>query len=194
MIYLAEEGELIGGFLLEDQIKENANVALNNLKKLGVKNTAILSGDNKTSTEKILTKLCVDTAIGELLPKDKAEIIENAKEKYKVMYVGDGINDGISIATADVGVAFGTLKTDVAISTADVVVLGDDINEIPKTIKHAKKIRNNIILNLILAIGVKFLVVLLGIFINVPMGLAIFADVGVLIIVILNCLSLNLLK
>lgn len=190
VVYVAIDGNYAGNIVISDEIKEDSVNTIKNLTKLGIKNIVMLTGDNKKIAEKIGEKLGINKVFSELLPGDKVEklekIFEEKKEKGKVVFVGDGINDAPVLARADVGIAMGGLGSDAAIEAADVVIMTDEPSKIVNAIKLAYKTKKIVWQNIILALGVKLIVLFLGAGGHATMWEAVFADVGVAIIAILN--------
>lgn len=203
-IYIAIEGKCEGCFIIKDQIKDNAATAISQLKAMGIKKTVMLTGDGKMIAEDVSSQLGIDEYYYEMSPIDKvdkfSEIKENIEDNKKIAFVGDGINDAPVLSRADVGIAMGGLGSDAAIEVADIVLMTDDISKLSAAMKIAKKTRKIVIQNIILALSVKFFVLLLaliepfisstifGFFLNYLIYEAIFADVGVSLIAILNSL------
>jgi Cd2+/Zn2+-exporting ATPase len=187
-VFVARNGEYIGSLTLGDKIKTESKSAIARLKTLGVKECLILSGDKPENVEKIKNVLGLDTAYAELKPEDKyaklEEIISNAEGS--VGYVGDGINDAPSLARADIGFAMGAIGSDSAVEAADAVIMSDNLEKIAESVIIARKTISISWQNIILAIGIKVLVMILGTFGYANMWLAVFADVGVSVLAILN--------
>lgn len=188
IIYVALDNKLLGYIIISDEIKEEAKEAIIELKKQGIKQTIILTGDNQQIGDKVGSIVGATKVYGNLMPQDKVtrleEIIENAQGK--VAFVGDGINDAPVIARADLGIAMGDMGSDAAIEAADVVLMRDDLLSISQSIKIANKTNKILWQNIIFSILVKVLVMILGSFGFVDMWTAVFADVGVTIIAVLN--------
>ena len=190
-IYLSLNGEYIGNIQIKDEIKEESYEMVKNLKGFGFNKLTMLTGDNKVEAEKIANDLNIEYR-AELLPDQKVSIIEDAIEKGtgegNVVFVGDGINDAPALIRSDVGIAMGEVGSDAAVEAADVIIMGDDMNKITSIFKIAKKTRRIVLQNIIFAIGVKILVLGLGAFGLANMWAAVFADVGVSIIAVLNAM------
>lgn len=191
VIHTAKNGEYLGYIVISDEIKEDAFAAVKELKKL-VKNTVMLTGDLIGAAEYTAEKLGIDKVYAGLLPSDKVEKTEEIilqKQKNKsVVFVGDGINDAPVLTRADVGIAMGALGSDAAIEAADVVIMDDKPSKIPAAIKIASKTMSIVKQNIIFALGVKALFLILGSFGFITMWGAVFADVGVTLIAVLNSL------
>ncbi len=187
-VNVAIDKKYAGYITIGDEIKEEAKSTIEKIKKLNLNNITILSGDNKKSTEYIAKQLKVDY-IAELFPHEKAEILVRYKN---AAFVGDGINDSPSLAMANPGIAMGNKGTDIAIEYADVVLMDDNLEKIPLAIKIARKTRKIVIENIVFALAVKIALILLGLTGATSMWEAVFGDVGVAIIAILN--SLRILK
>ena len=192
VVYVAIDGAYAGCVAVEDVLRDDAKVAMAELKKAGVKRTVMLTGDNRASGEKTAKAVGIDTVFTELLPQNKVEIAEKLlsekSEKGVLLYAGDGINDAPVLARADVGVAMGGLGSDAAVEAADVVIMTDEPSKIPQAIKISKKTMGIVRQNIIFSIGVKLLVLLLTAFGAVGMWAAVFADVGVSMIAVFNAL------
>ncbi len=187
-VFVARGGEYIGAITLGDRIKTESKSAIEEIKALGVERSVILSGDRGENVEKIKAELSLDMAYGELRPEEKFAHLESliAENRGSVGYVGDGINDAPSLARADVGFAMGAIGSDSAVEAADAVIMSDDLSKIPEAIKIARKTISISWQNIIFAIGIKVLVMILGAFGFANMWLAVFADVGVSVLAILN--------
>ncbi|MBQ9748992.1 MAG: cadmium-translocating P-type ATPase [Clostridia bacterium] len=189
-IHVAHGGEYLGAIIVSDRPKAKASSALAKLRKLGVKKTVMLTGDRAAEAKLTAAELGIDEYHAELLPADKVTAIENllreSKNGANVAFVGDGINDAPVLARADVGIAMGALGSDAAIEAADVVLMNDDLDRIGDAILLAKKTRRIVIQNIVFALGVKAAVLALGAFGLVGLNAAVFADVGVAVIAILN--------
>ena len=171
-------------------MKEDAVDALVQLKKAGVKNTVMLTGDSKKIADHIGKQVGVDKIYSELLPEDKVQRLEEILQRNnkKTAFVGDGINDAPVLARADVGIAMGGLGSDAAIEAADVVIMNDQPSKIAEAIHLAKKTLKIVKQNIVFAIGIKILVLALGAFGFASMGDAVFADVGVTVLAVLNAM------
>lgn len=187
VVYIAIDGAYQGYIVIADTIKDDTKSAIKTLKKLGLK-TEMLTGDSRTTAQNVATEIGVDEYYAELLPNDKVEKLENTiiSTKGSVIFVGDGINDAPVLTRADVGIAMGGLGSDVAIESADVVIMDDKPSKVALAIKMAKKTMLIAKENIIFALGVKLLFLILGGLGFVSMWGAVFADVGVSIIAILN--------
>ncbi|BAZ46921.1 zinc-transporting P-type ATPase (plasmid) [Chondrocystis sp. NIES-4102] len=190
VVHLAIDKKYAGYILIADKIKEDAAIAIARLKKLGVTETVMLTGDNRVVARNVADKLGLDTYKAELLPEDKVEAIEEylhkSDKKSKVAFVGDGINDAPVIARADVGIAMGAFGSDAAIETADVVLMTDAPSKVAEAIAIARKTHSIVWQNIILAMAVKGLFILLGAIGIATLWEAVFADVGVALLAILN--------
>ena len=189
-VYL--DGEKIGTVYFVDIIKENARASVSELKKLGIKKTVMLTGDNKRTAEKVGKAIGIDEIKPELLPEDKFDKIEELSAAGSVMYAGDGINDAPSLARADVGISMGALGSSAAIEASDVVLMSSDLSKLPYALKLAKRTVNTVKANIILSLAVKIGVLILAAVNLAPMWAAILADVGVCIVAVTN--STRLLK
>lgn len=188
IVYVAKDDKYLGTIIISDEIKEDVISSIKLLKKI-VKFVAILTGDVKNSADYIAKKIGIVNVYSNLLPIDKVKKIEECiKENKTVMFVGDGINDAPVLMRADVGVAMGALGSDAAIESADVVIMDDKISKIPMAIKISKKTMSIVWQNIIFALGVKILFLILGALGYISMWGAVFADVGVTLVAILNAL------
>ena len=192
IIHMAIEGEYVGHILISDIIKPHAKGALEALKASGVRTTIMLTGDARKVADQVAKEVGVDEVHSELLPADKVEQVERIMEKKsaqeKLAFVGDGINDAPVLRRADIGIAMGAMGSDAAIEAADVVLMDDDPMKIAKAIRISRKCLGIVYQNIIFAIGVKLICLILGAFGIANMWLAIFADVGVMIIAVLNAI------
>lgn len=196
IIYVAVENNYIGHIIISDEIKEDSKDTLKVLKSLGIRKTVMLTGDNKSIGEKIGNKLELDEVYADLLPDGKVEKLETLdkekRHKGKLVFVGDGINDAPVLARADIGIAMGGLGSDAAIEAADVVLMTDEPKKLVDAIKIAKRTRKIVYQNIVFALGIKLLVLALGAIGLASMWAAVFADVGVALLAVLN--SLRVLK
>ena len=190
-IYLAVNGEVLGYVLIEDELKEGSKALINSLKNMG-KKTVMLTGDNEVVANKIASAVGVDEVRASLLPSDKLDVVNKLKEKGKVAFVGDGINDAPVIAGSDLGIAMGKIGSDIAVETADIVLMNDEPTKLLDGIKIARKTTAIVKENVIFSIAVKLIVLVLSGMGIANMWLAVFADVGVSVIAVLN--SVRLLK
>ncbi len=190
VIYVGLDGRLLGTLVIEDEIKPDAEATISALKSLGVKLAVILTGDRRQVTAKIARKLKLDKFFAELLPTDKVmqteKLLAQTSDKGKLVFVGDGINDAPALARADVGIAMGGVGSDAAIEAADVVLMTDEPKQIVTAIRIAKRTLAIAKENIVFALGVKFLVLGLGATGYASIWAAVFADVGVSVIAILN--------
>ena len=190
IIHLAWEKEYLGCITISDKPKEDAVKAIRQLKEEGVSSTVMLTGDHPSTAEAIARQLGLDEVHAGLLPEDKVEKVEELltrkSEKGKLIFIGDGVNDAPVLTRADVGIAMGALGSDAAIEAADIVLMDDKPSKIPLALNIARKTRWIVMQNIIFALGVKLLVLILGAFGKANMWEAVFADVGVSVIAILN--------
>lgn len=193
IVVVAINGKFAGYIIIADEIKEDAIEAIQQMHKNGVRQTVMLSGDKNSITKKIARTLGIDTAFGDLLPEHKVQTLEELrKDTTKVIaFVGDGINDAPVIALSDVGIAMGAMGSDAAIETADVVIQTDQPSKIVTAIKIGKATRKIVIQNIVLAFAVKIVVLLLGAGGLATMWEAVFADVGVALLAILNAVRIQ---
>ena len=189
-IYLAADGKYIGNILISDEVKEDSARAIKGMKENGVKEIVMLTGDNEAIGKNIAEKLGIDKVFTELLPNEKVEKLEEIyktkSEKGKVAFVGDGINDAPVLARADLGIAMGGAGSDAAIEAADVVIMNDEPSKIVTAIKIAKKTKEIVWQNITVAFAIKIVVMALGLFGDATMWEAVFADVGVALLAVLN--------
>ena len=196
IVYVGYDGEYKGYVVISDVIKDTAKAAIVGIKKVGVAKTVMLTGDRKDVAEDVGRKLGIDEVISQLLPADKVERVEKMLSSEdngsKLAFVGDGINDAPVLMRADVGIAMGSLGSDAAIEAADIVIMDDDINKIPSVIAIARKTIRIVKENIVFALSVKVIILILGALGLTTMWLAVFGDVGVAVIAILN--SMRALK
>lgn len=198
VVYVAKDDEFVGSILITDEIKPDSHSALDALKKLGV-STVMLTGDNAETANTVATELNLDCVYSQLLPQDKVTKLEELKQTGKVAFVGDGINDAPVLASADVGIAMGAMGSDVAIETADIVLMQDNPAAVPLAKKISKKTLAIVTENIIISLAVKFAVLILsaiGILDMISFGMiiAILADVGVCVVAILNSMRAMFIK
>ena len=189
-VYVAVDGTYMGCLVIADEVKEDSQKAIAELKKKGVSQTVMLTGDSKAIAMAIAKKLCLDKCFAQLLPAEKVERLEELdaakKPGKKLAFVGDGINDAPVLARADVGIAMGALGSDAAIEAADVILMTDEPSKIPEAMNIAKATRAIATQNIVFAIGIKGLFLILGALGIAGMWEAVFGDVGVLILAVLN--------
>lgn len=192
VLYVAIDNEYVGYIVISDEIKEDAKSSIKSMKRMGIEKTIMLTGDKKEVAEEVGKDVGIDEIYSELLPTDKfhklEDILENEKENRKVAFVGDGINDAPSLARSDIGIAMGGIGSDAAIEAADIVIMTDEISKIPISIDISKKTIKIVKQNIVFAIGVKILVLILGTLGISGMWEAVFADVGVSVIAIINAM------
>lgn len=193
-LYLVKNKEVIGIIELNDVIKKDADVALNELKKQGVKSIILLTGDNQQRGDELKKQLPIDDVFGNLLPQDKQEICKRLKNENYIAFVGDGINDAPSLMEAHIGISMGKLGSEIAIEASDIILIQDSIGDLAFVKKVAKKTRKIVIENIVFSIVCKIAFMILGIFNLIPLALAVFADVGVMLIAICNSLRIRLMK
>lgn len=194
IVHVAINGEYKGNIVISDEIKENVKEALVELKNVGIKKTIMLTGDNKAVAEKVAKSIGIDEVYSELLPGDKVnkveEILKQKTSKGKVLFVGDGINDAPVLARADIGVAMGGIGSDAAIEAADVVLMKDKVEAIADAIKVSRKTNKILWQNIVFSLAIKVAVMILVIFGLSDMWAAVFADVGVTLIAVLNSMRI----
>ncbi|MDU6064278.1 MAG: heavy metal translocating P-type ATPase [Anaerococcus sp.] len=199
IIHLAINNVYQGHIVISDTLKENSKKAISDLKKNNISKTIMLTGDSKSVGENVAKDLSLDEFYSELLPQDKVKILEeilskNNDENKKIAFVGDGINDAPALTRADIGIAMGAMGSDAAIEAADVILMDDDPAKIPTAIKISKKCLRIVKENIYFSIGVKVIVLILGALGLASMWAAIFADVGVTIIAVLNAMRCMYIK
>ena len=192
IVHIAIDNKYAGHILISDLIKPTAKQAIQELKNIGIKKTIMLTGDISKVANKVATDLNIDQVYSELLPEDKVtkveELLNQKGKKEKLAFVGDGINDAPVLSRADIGIAMGALGSDAAIEAADIVLMDDDPLKIAKAIKISKKCLKIVYENIYFAIGIKVICLILGAIGIANMWLAIFADVGVMVIAVLNAI------
>lgn len=194
IVHVAINGEYKGNIVISDEIKENIKEALAELREIGIRKTIMLTGDNKSVADKVAKDIGIDEVYSELLPGDKVskveEVLNKRSSKGKVLFVGDGINDAPVLARADIGVAMGGIGSDAAIEAADVVLMKDKVEEITEAIRVSRRTNKILWQNIIFSLGVKIIVMLLVVLGLTNMWAAVFADVGVTLIAVLNSMRI----
>ena len=192
VVYVAREGKSCGTIIISDSVKDGAAGAIREMKQVGVKKCVMLTGDRAKAAQAAADELGIDEVHAELLPGDKVSIVEkllaSQKEKEKLAFAGDGINDAPVLTRADIGIAMGSMGSDAAIEAADVVLMDDDVRKIAAVVKISRKTLRIVKQNIVFALAVKALVLVLGAFGMANMWEAVFADVGVSVIAILNAM------
>ena len=198
LVHVAVDGKYEGHIVIADKLKEHAKEAVLSLKKAGMKKIVMLTGDAKSVADKVAEELGIEEVYSELLPEDKVSVVERLlsekADKEKLAFAGDGINDAPVLSRADIGIAMGALGSDAAIEAADVVLMDDDPLKIAKAIRISKKCLGIVYQNIYFAIGIKVLCLILGAIGMANMWLAIFADVGVMVLAILNAIRALFVK
>ena len=193
---MACDGKFAGTLVISDTVKDGAKEAISAMKQVGVKKCVMLTGDRKEAAMEVAKELGIDEVHAELLPADKVAQVERLlrekPKKEKLAFVGDGINDAPVLTRADIGIAMGSMGSDAAIEAADVVLMDDDVRKIASIVRISRKTLSIVKQNIVFALGVKAIVLLLGAFGAANMWEAVFADVGVSVIAILN--SMRALK
>lgn len=193
IVYVAQENRFLGCIVISDAIKDGAVEAIADMKKVGVKKCVMLTGDQREVADHVAKQLGIDEVHAELLPADKVEkveeLLEKQEEKGRLAFTGDGINDAPVLTRADIGIAMGSLGSDAAIEAADVVLMDDDIRKIAAVVRISRKTLRIVKQNIVFALGVKILVLLLGALGMANMWEAVFADVGVSVIAIVNAMQ-----
>ena len=194
IIHVAVDGVYMGHIVISDQVKEGAEEALRDLKAAGVRKTVMLTGDSQAVGQAVARQLGLDEVHAELLPGDKVDqvegLLQNKGPKEQLVFVGDGINDAPVLSRADIGVAMGAMGSDAAIEAADIVLMDDDLNKLPVAVRIARKTLRIVRENIVFALAVKFLVLILSAVGVANMWWAVFADVGVSVIAILNSMRM----
>ena len=198
VIHVAIDGEYAGHIVISDVVKKDSEQAIKQLKKNGVKKTVMLTGDAKEVAKQVAEKLHLDEVYSELLPQDKVEkveaLLEGRNAKEKLAFVGDGINDAPVLSRADIGIAMGAMGSDAAIEAADIVLMDDNPLKIVKAIKISRKCMKIVYQNIFFSIGIKVICLILGALGIANMWLAIFADVGVMVLAVLNAIRVLFTK
>ena len=198
IVHVAVDGTYAGHILISDQLKPHAKQAIQDLKRAGITKTVMLTGDMKRVADQVAAELGIDEVHSELLPADKVakveELLAKKDEKEKLAFVGDGINDAPVLSRADIGIAMGALGSDAAIEAADVVLMDDDPQKIAKAIKISRKCLRIVYENIYFALGIKAICLILGALGIANMWMAIFADVGVMVIAVLNAIRALFVK
>ena len=192
VVHVAVDKKYAGYIVISDEVKDDSAKAIKALKAIGIKKTVMLTGDNKTVGTKIANELGLDEVYAELLPDQKVEKLEllykEKSAKGKIVFVGDGINDAPVLARADIGIAMGGVGSDAAIEAADVVIMTDEPLKIASAIKIAKKTRSIVMQNIVFALGIKLVILVLVAFGIGTMWEAVFGDVGVALLAVLNAM------
>ena len=186
LVYVALGGEYLGCVVIEDRVKENAAGAVAALRAGGIASCCMLTGDNRGRAERVAREVGLDAVYADLLPADKLEIAKKLREKGSLLYAGDGINDAPVLMEADVGVSMGGVGSDAAIEASDVVLMRDDLDLLPFARRSARRTRAVVLQNIVFSIAVKIAVMVLGLFDLIPLWLAVFADVGVMMLAVVN--------
>lgn len=192
MIAVGINGELAGYIEITDKLKSGTDTLIYELSRLNISKTYMLTGDNERSAEAVSKAVGINNYYSSLLPDNKLEIMKKIQSNHKTVFVGDGINDAPVLISADIGIAMGGIGSDSAIEAADIVLMNDDVGKVPSVIKLAKRTHSIVVQNIIIALGIKLLVLILSAIGLAPMWIAVFADVGVALICVLN--SMRLLK
>jgi Cd2+/Zn2+-exporting ATPase len=188
VVHVARDGVYLGSIIVSDTLKDTACAAVAALKSAGVERTVMLTGDRREAAEATAAELGLDEVYHSLLPEDKVSCLQSLKDEGVVLFVGDGINDAPVLATADVGIAMGALGSDAAIESADLVIMDDDPLKVAKAVRISKKVMRIVRQNIVFALSVKGVCLILGALGVAGMPLAVFADVGVMVLAVLNAL------
>lgn len=186
-VYLADEEKLVGRIDLKDEVKTGTKEAIEAIRALGMK-TVMLTGDREKKAREVAEELSIDAYHAELLPQEKVDHVRDAKRDGTTIFLGDGINDAPAIMEADVGIGMGGVGSDAVLAAADIVFMNDDLEALPRAVKIAKATKTIVTENIVVALGVKFLFLVLGALGMTTIGFAVFADVGVLILAVLNAM------
>lgn len=186
-VYLADEEKLVGRIDLKDEVKTGTKEAIEAIRALGMK-TVMLTGDREKKAREVAEELSIDAYHAELLPQEKVDHVRDAKRDGTTIFLGDGINDAPAIMEADVGIGMGGVGSDAVLAAADIVFMNDDLEALPRAVKIAKATKTIVTENIVVALGVKALFLVLGALGMTTIGFAVFADVGVLILAVLNAM------
>lgn len=193
-IYVARNGKYLGYLVIADRIKESASLLISSLRKIGLTKLVMISGDRIENVEKVCGKVGIDEYYGELLPTEKVDRVNILKKKGMVAFVGDGINDVPVLKISDLGISLGNIGSDAAIEASDIVLMQENLKKISDGIIISRRIKNIIKFNIVFAIFAKILVLLLGMLGYTTIWLAVFADVGVTLLAVLNTLRIMIIK
>ena len=202
LVYVADNSGYLGAIAIRDQVKSEAKDMISSLKQMGLRQFVMLTGDRRSVADSVGRELGIDKVYSELLPQDKVSKVESllaesasaAKKNSYLAFIGDGINDAPVLSRADVGIAMGSMGSDAAIEAADIVIMDDNLMKIPSVVRIARKTVRISTENIVFALAVKLLILVLGALGIANMWLAVFADVGVAVICILNAMRLILMK
>lgn len=190
MVHLAVDQQYAGYLIIGDELKADSAKAIAELRQLGIKDLIMLTGDNQITAEAVANEAGLDHFEANLLPEDKVNILEKAlhqpNRKGKIAFVGDGVNDAPVLTRADIGISMGSLGSDAAIETADIVIMNDSLAKIPEVLRLARKNRSILLQNIIFALGIKIAFMAFGIAGQTSLWEAVFADIGVALIAIFN--------
>lgn len=192
--YIAIDKKLEGYIVVSDKIKSNAKKTLASLKEMGIKNLVMLSGDNTKSVKLISESIDMDNYFAELLPIDKVNKVKKLRKEGTTLFIGDGMNDAPVMKCADIGVSMGMIGSDAAIEYSDIVIMNDNLEKLPEMIKISRLVKQKMLTNITFALLVKFIVLLLAVLKTTSIWMAVFADVGVTMISILNSLLIMVKK
>lgn len=192
--YIAVDSQYAGYIIVSDRVKDNANRMVSSLNQLQVNHLVILSGDHKKAVSYVAEQLKIRNYYAELLPMDKVKRLESLKKEGITLFVGDGMNDALVMKNADVAISMGKAGSDAAIEVSDIVIMTDDLEKIPQAIRISKLVKKTVTTNICFALGIKFIVLILALFNITSIWMAVFADVGVTLISILNSLLIMMKK
>jgi Cd2+/Zn2+-exporting ATPase len=192
VVYLSQEGKYLGSITVNDEIKPTTKEAISSLKSLGIQKMVMLSGDQESEAQRIGKQIGLDIIYANLLPQDKVAMVEKLLKEIqkgeKLIFVGDGVNDAPVLARADIGISMGGLGSDSAIEASDVVIMTDELSKISEAIIISRKTRLIVSQNIALALGIKVAIMILGVFGKATLWEAVFGDVGVALLAVLNSL------
>lgn len=192
VVYIAKDGFFVGTITINDEIKPTTKEAISSLKTLGIQKMVMLSGDQESEAQRIARQVGLDLVFANLLPKDKVNLVEkllkDSPTGEKLIFVGDGVNDAPVLARADIGISMGGLGSDCAIEASDIVIITDDLIKIPQAILISRKTKSIVTQNIVLALGIKLVIMILGVFGKATLWEAVFGDVGVALLAVLNSL------
>lgn len=186
LVFVARGGRYLGCVEIEDEVKDNAKTALEELRSLGIGKTVMLTGDNAVRAGSVARQVGVGEVYAGLLPDEKLEIAEKLKKEGALVYVGDGINDAPVLIAADAGISMGGVGSDAAIEASDAVLMRDDLSNVPLAIRASKRTKSIVMQNIVLAIALKVVIMVLSLTVDLPLWVAVLADVGVMMLAVLN--------
>ena len=186
LVFVARGGRYLGCVEIEDEVKDNAKTALEELRSLGIGKTVMLTGDNAVRAGSVARQVGIGEVYAGLLPDEKLEIAEKLKKEGALVYVGDGINDAPVLIAADAGISMGGVGSDAAIEASDAVLMRDDLSNVPLAIRASKRTKSIVMQNIVFAIALKVVIMVLSLTVDLPLWVAVLADVGVMMLAVLN--------